>query len=274
MSVSVKYAILDTDFVSKANIIKNHDSVLADEVLSFPNYCFLCHKKMKDELGEHGTRAAQDWLENKISEGSIKCYDDKDIIAELSEAVGNNAYLYYRSFLKSGCDMIRSDYYTGYFGELEKWLEGRNYDEDGFLSVLTSCESKVGHQNSYGEVKAFVLLKTISFVYSADAYIFCSDDFGARQGFANAELIPCISILSVFVKLWLMGKKYEEAQTYYQSFVDWCKNRKNPQVSVRIWAYENGSDKRIRVSVETLLDDIYAGKYQARLDGDLQRNDK
>ena len=32
MSVSVKYAILDTDFVSKANIIKNHDSVLADDL--------------------------------------------------------------------------------------------------------------------------------------------------------------------------------------------------------------------------------------------------
>lgn len=35
-----KYAILDTDFVSKANIIKTENRVLADEVLAFPGYSF------------------------------------------------------------------------------------------------------------------------------------------------------------------------------------------------------------------------------------------
>ena len=65
MNESVKYAILDTDFVSKANIIKSNDRVLADEVLDFPGYRFYCHQKMKDELGDHGTRSAQEWLEKK-----------------------------------------------------------------------------------------------------------------------------------------------------------------------------------------------------------------
>ena len=44
-----KYAILDTDFVSKANIIKTESHVLADEVLVFPGYSFFCHQKMKGE---------------------------------------------------------------------------------------------------------------------------------------------------------------------------------------------------------------------------------
>ena len=168
------------------------------------------------------------------------------------------------------CHMIHFDYYSDYFGRLDEWLEAGSYDEDGFISVLESCEEAVGHQNSYGEVKALVLLKTINFLHSADAYIFCSDDFGARQGFANAAMVPCISILSVFLKLWMLGKTYEEVQPFYQSFVDWCKNRENPQVSVRVWKFDKGSNKRIRVSIETLLEDIYGGKYQARLDGDLQ----
>lgn len=270
MSKEVKYAILDTDFVSKANIIRNNDYVLADEVLAFPGYRFFCHQKTKEELSNHGTGDAQNWLEKKIDEGAIICYDDRRIISELSAAVGDYSYSYFMSFLKSGCDMIRSDYYSDYFGELDEWFETGNHDEDGFISVLALCEKTIGHRNSYGEVKAFVLLKSISFLKNAEAYIFCSDDFGARQGFANAALVPCISILSVFLKLWILGKAYEEVQSFYQSFVDCCKNRENPQLVVRVWMLDKGSNKRVRVSIENLLDEIYAGKYQARLDGDLQ----
>ena len=40
-----KYAILDTDFVSKANIIKTENRVLADEVLAFPGYSFFCTRR-------------------------------------------------------------------------------------------------------------------------------------------------------------------------------------------------------------------------------------
>lgn len=180
MSEVVRYAILDTDFVSKANIIRTDDRVLADEVLSFPGYKFFCHQKMKDELRDHGTRAAQGWLDQKIASGEITCYDDSDIIAELMGAVGTCGYSYYQSFLKSGCDLIRSDYYAEYFGQLDEWLEAGHIEIDGFLSILSSCEELIGHQKSYGEVKAFVLLKVINLLFSADAVIFCSDDFGAR----------------------------------------------------------------------------------------------
>lgn len=67
MSAVDKYAILDTDFVFKANIIKKDDRVLADEVLAFPSYRFFCHQKMKDGLEDDGTRAAQGWLDQRIA---------------------------------------------------------------------------------------------------------------------------------------------------------------------------------------------------------------
>ena len=83
--------------------------------------------------------------------------------------------------------------------------------------------------------------------------------------------IPCISILSVFMKLKLLGKTKEEVQPYYQSFERWCINRENPQTHVKVWEFASGSDKRIRVPVVSLLEDIYAEKYKARMDGDLQK---
>lgn len=266
MNELVRYAILDTDFVSKANIIKSNNRVLADEVLAFPGYRYYCHQKMKMELSDHGTSAAQEWLNQKIANGDIRCYDDAQIVVELKRAVGDYCYAYYRSFLKEACDMIDSDYYGRYFEELDKYLEQGKLNDSEFLDVLRACESLIGQKKSYGEVKAFVLLKTISFVYGVETFIFCSDDSNARRSYANSALIPCISILSVFLKLWLLKKPYSYVEPYYQSFVDWCINRDNPQTNVKVWMFS----KKERVPIESVLMDIYAGKYAARKDGDLQ----
>lgn len=270
MSEEFKYAILDTDFVSKANIIKADNRVLADEVLEFPGYKFYCHQKMKEELGDHGTRPSKIWLDNRIKSGVIQLYTDERIINELHKEIGDNCYIYYRSFLKDGCDMFDSGFYSEFFGDLDKWLENKSRSKD-FLSVLRSCEAKIGHQRSYGEVKAYVLLRTIQFLYSGPVFIFCSDDQNARKGFANTAQIPCISILSVFCKLKLLGKTIEETHGFYQSFTDWCLKRDNPQTTVKVWAFKEGSYKRARVPIEGILKDIYADVYEVRKDGDLQR---
>lgn len=270
MSEPIRYAILDTDFVSKANIIKSNYCVLADEVLEFPGYHFYCHQKMKQELADHGTRESQGWLNSKIDEGVIQCYDDEQIIEELRKAAGNHCYAYYQSYLATGCNMIRSDFYDEYFSKLDEYMKQESCDDSGFLDTLRACESLIGRQKSYGEVKAFVLLKTISFAYSVEAFVFCSDDFDARRSYANYAAIPCISILGVFLKLWLLKKPFEEVQPYYQSFIDWRINRKDPQVNVKVWRFSKGSNKREKVPVENILTDIYAGKYAARKDGELQ----
>lgn len=266
----VNYAILDTDFVSKANIIKSDDRVFAEEVLEFPGYRFFCHHKMKDELDDHGTNEARDWLRAKIDSGAIICYEDGKIIEDLRAEVGTNCFSYYQTFLKNGCTMFEKGFYESYFTELDEWVDSGKTSEDEFLTLLESCESTIGHRKNYGEVKAFVLLQTIQFLYRVEAFIFCSDDRGARQGFANIASIPCISILSVFLKLWLLEKPYDVTQTYYQAFVDWCVNRKEPQTTVKVWVFKAGTYKRECVRIEGVLTDIYAGKYEARKDGDLQ----
>ena len=256
MTEPIKNAILDTDFVSKANIIKPGDSVLADEVLSFPGYRFFCHQKMIEELGDHGTRQSQEWLAKKIAAGVIECYSDERIIREMQEQIGNNCFLYFRSFLKNGCNLFHRELYRSHFEALDQYLESGNLTKKAFLSVLQTRESSMS--------------QVLKMLKGTETYIFCSDDFGARQGFANGALIPCISILSVFLKMKLIGKSLEEVQPFFQSLVRWCTERENPQTHVRVWKFASGSDKRVRVPISTLLTEIFDGKYQARKDGDLQ----
>ena len=74
----------------------------------------------------------------------------------------------------------------------------------------------------------------------------------------------------MFLKLWLLRRPLDEIEPYYQSFVDWCNNREHPQINVKVWRFSEGSYKRERVPIENVLTDIYAGKYEARKDGDLQ----
>ena len=271
MAEQQKYAILDTDFVSKANIIKTESHVLADEVLAFSGYSFFCHQKMKEELEDHGGREAQVWLENKIESGEIVCYSDDKILSEMNRYIHNSCFSYYRSFLKQGCDIFSAEFYNQYFTPLDEMMDSGEYDQERFLAVLHSCENQIGHQKSYGEIKAYVLVQTIKLLYNTEAYIFCSDDFGARRGFANSAQIPCISILSVFLKLRLLGRMMEEVEPYFQSFLHWCFDRENPQTHVKIWLFKDGSDKREKVPLETVLHDIYEGMYYARKDGDLQK---
>jgi len=135
MAGALKFAILDTDFVSKANIIKTQTHVLADEVLAFPGYRFFCHQKMKEELADHGTRPAQEWLDRMIGQGSISCYSDERIIRELEDQVAGYCFSYYQSFLKKGCNLFDADFYSRYFTPLDEFLESDTQDSRVFLPV-------------------------------------------------------------------------------------------------------------------------------------------
>ena len=80
--------------------------------------------------------------------------------------------------MKAGCDLFDGEFYERYFAQLDEYIQSGNEDDASFISILQSCESQIGHQKSYGEVKAFVLSQVIGLLYNAEAYIFCSDDFG------------------------------------------------------------------------------------------------
>ncbi len=46
-----KYALLDTDFISKMHLIRKDDkNKLIDKILVMPNYIFYCHKQISIEL--------------------------------------------------------------------------------------------------------------------------------------------------------------------------------------------------------------------------------
>ena len=63
MAEQQKYAILDTDFVSKANIIKTESHVLADEVLALVK---LLHRPGSRIMGRH--------LFLQLQKQPVKCF--------------------------------------------------------------------------------------------------------------------------------------------------------------------------------------------------------
>lgn len=49
-----KYALLDTDFISKTHLIRRDDqNRLIDKIMEIPNYTFYCHKQISIELLRH-----------------------------------------------------------------------------------------------------------------------------------------------------------------------------------------------------------------------------
>ena len=53
-----KYALLDTDFISKTHFIQgNTEKSLSDLVVEMPGYCFFCHSQIIKELSRQNQRA-------------------------------------------------------------------------------------------------------------------------------------------------------------------------------------------------------------------------
>ena len=51
-----KYALLDTDFISKMHLIRKDDqNKLIDKIMVMPNYTFYCHEQISVELLRHNT---------------------------------------------------------------------------------------------------------------------------------------------------------------------------------------------------------------------------
>lgn len=262
-----KYALLDTDFVSKANIIQaDKDHVLADKVLEFPNYVFICHDFMIEELSRHGKQSAQEWVNRKITDGNIHKYSDEDILEMLYEVLGDKCYFRYMTYLKRSCDAFATGYFEDKYAGLIKLTEN-DVTREQFLDELKKCETLIGPQQSLGEKKAFLLLMALRFISGEDMFLFCSDDFDARKGFSDTMGIPCISIIAVFMKMKNMGISKEEADTYFQSFRAFC--GQNGQTILRVWEF-NGSYRRVKVDLADVLSDLYAGKYALMLNGDLK----
>lgn len=260
-----KYALLDTDFLYKAHLARNTaNHTLAELVLNFDDYDFFCHEMIKEELTKHEINPDPNpWLKEKIKVGRIKLYSDRDIVNELSKIYGAAATFVYISLLKISCDTFNTGFFKEYYGSLEYTENVTNMD--CFLTAMKECDEKIPHQNGLGEKKTYVLVQMMQILYNEQVYVFCSDDFKARQSIAGlTKPINCISILGVFYKLMKMGHDKAEMQEYYNQLSAFLKNQRE----YRVWSLSG--HQRIKVPVAQVLDDIYEGRFQLLRNGDLQ----
>lgn len=67
-----KYALLDTDFISKTHSVQDgDDNHLIDRVMELPEYEFFCHAQIVTELNRYNANAPG-WLRKKIGAQKIK----------------------------------------------------------------------------------------------------------------------------------------------------------------------------------------------------------
>ena len=67
-----KYALLDTDFISKTHSIQSvYGNYLIDCIMELPKYNFFCHSQIVTELNRYNSDAPI-WLQQQIETGKIK----------------------------------------------------------------------------------------------------------------------------------------------------------------------------------------------------------
>ncbi len=255
-----KYALLDTDFISKMHMIqKDNDNHLIDRIMELPGYQFFCHAQIRVELFRHNVSGAVEWLENKISLGRIKCYRDEDILDALESVYGEMRCGIYADLLQKACQAYSEEYYESSFGELQKIDYGK-ISKRGFLEKLNADCDVIGAGNNLGEIKTFVLLQMLALMLGEQIYVFCSDDRNARSGIVSIGGVKCISVLSSFVRL----KKecnfgQEVAKDYINSWLAFCAAHKQTTFKVQ----ESSEVSRMRkVPCERVMKEIYENKFE------------
>jgi hypothetical protein len=232
--------------------------------MDFEDYEFFCHEMIKEELTRHEINPDPNpWLQEKIMVGRIKMYSDRDIVNELSKLYGMTATNMYLTLLEISCETFNAGFFEKYYGSMR--AIGNLEDVDTFLAALKTCDDNIPHKKGVGEKKTYVLIQMMQIIHSNQVYVFCSDDFKARQSIAGlTEPINCISILGVFHKLMKMGHEKSEMQEYYDCLAAFLKN----QTEYKVWSLSGR--QRMGVTIQKVFDEIYAGKFQLLRNGDLQ----
>lgn len=263
-----KYAVLDTDFISKTHLIRKDDqNKLIDRIMEMPDYQFYCHEQIKSELKKHNLDNPSEWLETKISEGTIHCTSDEDIIDELQVIYSDSAEAIYAGMLKNGCEAYKKSYFEENFIKLQA-LDYGKISKDSFISVLkTDCDS-IGEGKNLGELKSYVLIQTLNTKLGEQVYVFCSDDKNARNGIASLGGVRCLSVLSAFLLLYQKGiLSRDKAKPYIHTYLDECK--KHNQTVFKVYDKSNNM-KICRIPCEQILDEIYMDKLEILKNGNLK----
>lgn len=253
-----KYALLDTDFISKTHFIKGStEKSLSDLVVEMPGYCFFCHSQIIQELSRHNQQAIG-WLQYKIAEQKIQCYTDEEILNELVKFRGDFACSTYTLMLKEACDAFSRSYFEEHYQTIENFDFLKSTKED-FLKELQRADDEVGKHNSLGEIKSYVLLQLLSLLKGEQVYVFCSDDKAARNGAISFSNVRCINALSSFLRLkketsWTLAA----AEPYISSYVQFCKEHNQQTFKIM----EASDVARIqRVPCKQALEEIFEDRF-------------
>lgn len=263
-----KYALLDTDFISKTHLIRKDDrNKMIDRIMEMRGYRFYCHEQIQTELNRHNIGNSSEWLEARIYDRSVHCVTDEEMLGELHIIYSDSAEAMYANMLKNGCEA----YQKGYFEEKFKHVQALDYTEisrDVFLQELKADCDEIGAGNNLGELKSYVLLQMLYSKLGQQIYIFSSDDQNARRGIVSLGGVRCISVLSAFIRLNKDGNlSREDAEPYIQAYIEEC--RKRNQTTFRV--YDASKEMRMcRVSCEQVIEEMYTGKLELLQNGSLR----
>ena len=225
-----KYALLDTDFISKTHIIqKDADNHLIDRIMELPGYQFFCHSQIRTELSKHNVTGSMEWLENKISTRQIKCYSDEDILDKLENVYGTMALGLYANLLHKACQAYAEGFYENNFKELQKVDYGNITKSDFLRKMKEDCDT-IGAGNHLGEIKTYVL----------SAFIRLKKEFGFGQ---------------------------EEAKDYIKSWLNFC--AEHMQTTFRVQENAKVL-RMCKVPCEQVMREIYEEKLEETRMGGLR----
>lgn len=263
-----KYALLDTDFISKMHLIcKDDENKLIDKIMAMPNYTFYCHKQISIELLRHNIAGAPAWFKDKVENQYINLYDDKMILDDLTFIYGELAIAMYIEMLKNACDAYKDGYFEDNFIEVSR-IDGLCIGKEEFLEILTLDCDTIGAGKNLGELKSYVLLQVLNMKFGQQVYVFCSDDKNARNGIIAMGGASCISVLSSFIRLQKeINFKREDAEPYIKSYMSCCVGK--GQTTFRI--QDMSKEKRMcKVPCEQVFDEMFAGKIDEMKTGNLK----
>lgn len=263
-----KYALLDTDFISKMHLIrKDAQNKLIDRIMAMPNYTFYCHKQILVELARHNSTGSLEWLEAKVTDHSINLYDDEIIMDELSKIYGELAIASYVRMPQIACDAYCEGYFKEKFVGLSQ-LDDLWMSREGFLKLLESDCNAIGEGQNLGELKTYVLLQTLNMKFGERIYVFCSDDKNARSGIVSIGSARCISVLSSFIRLQKeTGFTREDAEPYIKSYMNECLGKNQTTFRVQ----DTSKEKRMcKVPCKQVFDEMFNGKIEEMKTGNLK----
>ncbi len=263
-----KYALLDTDFISKTHLIRKDDqNKMIDRIMEMQGYRFYCHEQIKIEIARHNIGNSPEWLNAKISDGSVHCVTDEEIIDDLHTIYFGSAEAMYASMLRNGCEAYKKGYFEENFARLQA-LDYSTISGDSFLQELEADCGEIGEGKNLGELKNYVLFQILSTKLGEQIYIFCSDDKNARNGIVSLGRARCISVLSAFMLLNKGGTlSREDADPYIQAYFE--ELRKRNQTMFRV--HDASKEMQMRkVPCEQVIEEMYAGKLEVLQNGNLR----